>query len=185
MNFSKIHRKIAPILLIPLLLTAVSGLAYRLGRSWFGLDDEFGELMMSLHEGRFLGDGLVPFYVLLMGLGLLGLLITGLVVFRKRRALSRNHPTQNWRRYHYMVALAAALPLLISLLTGIAYRLGVNWFGVSEESAEILLVIHQGAYLGSALKPFYVLGLGLSLLALIITGLQMLGVLRQWPSFSR
>ncbi len=53
MNLRKLHRQTAPILFIPLLLTALTGVAYRIGRSWFGLPKEFGNFMMLLHEGRF------------------------------------------------------------------------------------------------------------------------------------
>ena len=36
MNFRKLHRKIAPILFLPLLLSALTGISYRIGRSWRG-----------------------------------------------------------------------------------------------------------------------------------------------------
>lgn len=181
LNFSKIHRKIAPILLLPLLLTALTGLAFRIGRSWFGVSDKLGDTILKIHEGGFLGATLVPFYVLLMGLGLLGLLVTGLSIFNSRRNLPRPQTTPDWRRYHYTFALIGGLPLLLALLTGIAYRLGENWFGLSEEVGEILLDIHQGAYLGSALRPFYVLVLGGSLVILLVSGVQMMGFLRHLP----
>lgn len=56
MNLKKLHRKIAPIVFIPLMLSAVTGIAYRVGKSWFGLSKGFGNGMMMLHEGRFLGE---------------------------------------------------------------------------------------------------------------------------------
>ena len=71
LNFRKYHRKIAPILFIPLLLSAFTGISYRISRTWFGISDDFGESILALHEGKFLGKPLVPFYVLLVGLGLL------------------------------------------------------------------------------------------------------------------
>ncbi len=37
MNWRKLHRFIAPILLLPILLTTITGVAYRVGRSWFGM----------------------------------------------------------------------------------------------------------------------------------------------------
>ena len=40
------------------------------------------------------------------------------------------------------------------------YRLGQAWFGLPPEQAALWLRIHQGAYLGPFLKPFYVLLLG-------------------------
>lgn len=82
MNPRKLHRKIAPILFLPLLLSALTGVSYRIGRSWFGLSNEFGNLMMTIHEGRYLGKPLVPIYVLLTGLGLIGIVITGISMLK-------------------------------------------------------------------------------------------------------
>ena len=89
MNWRKIHRFIAPILFLPLLLTTITGVIYRVGRSWFGMSKELGKVFLDIHQGAFLGADLRTFYVLLDGLGLIGLIITGLVMSgmfgRKRR----------------------------------------------------------------------------------------------------
>lgn len=150
-----------------------------------GLSDELGETILKIHQGGFLGEALVPFYLLLIGLGLLGLLLTGLIIFNGHYQRPRTHTTPDWRRYHYTAALIGGLPLFLDLLTGIAYGLAENWFALPKDVGEILLDIHQGAYLGSALRPFYVLILGLSLLTLAISGVQMMGFLRRIPGFSR
>ncbi len=84
-NARKLHRKIAPILFLPLLLSALTGLAYRIGRSWFGLSDKFGDFMMLIHEARYLGKPLVPVYVLLTGLGLAVMIATGLVMLQNNK----------------------------------------------------------------------------------------------------
>ncbi|MFZ1029345.1 MAG: PepSY domain-containing protein [Limnoraphis robusta] len=177
MNLRKLHRKIAPILFIPLLISALTGVAYRIGRSWFGLSDEFGDLMMFLHEGRFLGKPIVPIYVLLVGLGLLGMIVSGLVLVKQRK---QSKPVKlNERRLHQILAPIAFLPLGISAITGVGYRLGKAWFGLSSDQIGFLLKIHQGSYLGSALKPIYVLLVGVSLVAMLVTGIQMLGIFRK------
>ena len=88
MNWRKIHRFIAPILFLPLLLTTVTGVTYRLGRSWFGMSKDFAKVFLDIHQGAFLGADLRSFYVLLNGLGLVGLIVTGIVmsgVFGKKR----------------------------------------------------------------------------------------------------
>lgn len=74
--------------------------------------------------------------------------------------------------------MIAFLPLFVSAITGIAYRLGRAWFALSSQQASILLRIHQGSYLGN-FKAVYVLLVGLSLLALLITGIQMTGIFRK------
>jgi hypothetical protein len=81
LNWRKIHRFIAPILFLPILLTTVTGVAYRLGRSWFKIpkgEGSLAETLLSIHQGGFLGEQLRPYYVLLDGLGLVGLLVTGM-----------------------------------------------------------------------------------------------------------
>ncbi|MCU0524532.1 MAG: PepSY domain-containing protein [Elainella sp. Prado103] len=76
-QFRKLHQTIAPIVLLPLLVTVLTGVTYRLGKSWFGLSREQVHWLMVLHEGEYLGQTLEPLYVLLNGLGLLWMLVTG------------------------------------------------------------------------------------------------------------
>ncbi len=95
----KYHRTIAPVVLLPLLLTVCTGLGYRLGRDWLGLSRDQVHFLMSLHEGEYLGPQLKSFYVLANGLGVLWMLITGATMvwqnlwqtwLRWRRASSSN-----------------------------------------------------------------------------------------------
>ena len=44
LNWRKVHRFIAPILFLPLLLTTITGVAYRLGRSWFDIPFSAGDV---------------------------------------------------------------------------------------------------------------------------------------------
>jgi hypothetical protein len=83
----KLHRTLAPIVLLPLVITVTTGVTYRLSKDWFGLTRDQVHFLMTLHEGEYLGSTLEPFYVLLNGLGLLWMLVTGGVMafqhFRK------------------------------------------------------------------------------------------------------
>lgn len=79
-DIRKVHRKLAPFIFLPLLLSALTGVSYRIGKSWFGLGDNFGEAMMVIHQGTWLGPQLRPFYVLLNALGAIGMIITGIVM---------------------------------------------------------------------------------------------------------
>jgi uncharacterized iron-regulated membrane protein len=184
MNLRKLHRKSAPIVFIPLFLTALTGVAYRLGRSWFEIPNEVAGFLMTIHEGRFLGAPLVPVYVLLMGVGLLGMIVTGLSLLKRKRQASNLKGKVDFRQVHRVLAPLAFLPLLMSAATGIAYRLGKDWLGLSSDQAAVLLRLHQGSYLGSSLKPFYVLCVGVGLIGLLITGIQMSSIFRQRKSQS-
>lgn len=179
MNWRKLHRKLAPILFMPLLFTALTGIGYRIGKSWLGLPDEFGKLMMKIHEGQFLGQRLVPVYVLLMGSGLLGLVASGLLMMKPRKHYTQLQVNQlNSRKLHQLLAPIAFLPFAVSALTGIAYRVGTAWVGLPSGQAKLLLNIHQGTYLGATLRPLYILFIGVSLVVMLISGIQMLTLWR-------
>jgi hypothetical protein len=185
LNFQKIHRKIAPILFIPLFASALTGVAYRLGRSWFGISNELADFFMVIHQGEYLGKPLVPLYILLVGLGLLGMVITGLIM---SRLFSENRPLPKssklvFRKVHRILAPIAFLPLAVTAVTGIIFRLGTSWFGMPSEQAAIFLRIHQGTYLGAAIRPFYILLVGLGLIAMLVTGIKMTGIFRKKVKF--
>jgi hypothetical protein len=76
----KLHRAIAPIVILPLFVTVTTGVGYRLSKDWFGLSRDQVHFLMTLHEGEYLGHTLEPLYVLLNGLGLLWMLTTGSVM---------------------------------------------------------------------------------------------------------
>jgi hypothetical protein len=76
-QFRQFHQTVAPIVLLPLLVTVLTGVTYRLGKSWLGWSREQAHVLMMIHEGEYLGQTLEPFYVLLNGLGALWMLITG------------------------------------------------------------------------------------------------------------
>ena len=75
------HANLAPLVLAPLLITAGSGVAYRLLRDWGGWGRDRAHGLMVVHEGEWLkplmGEGAETFYVLLNGLGLLWMLGSG------------------------------------------------------------------------------------------------------------
>jgi uncharacterized iron-regulated membrane protein len=105
------------------------------------------------------------------------MIVSGLVLVKQRK---QSKPVKlNERRLHQILAPIAFLPFGISAITGVGYRLGKAWFGLSSDQIGFLLKIHQGSYLGSALKPIYVLLVGVSLVAMLVTGIQMLGIFRK------
>ena len=97
-SWRELHRSLAPVVVLPLLLTVTTGLGYRLLRDWGGVGRDQAHLLMVLHEGEWLqhwlGHGGETLYVLLNGLGLLWMLATGcgLLWQRLRRALRKAQP---------------------------------------------------------------------------------------------
>jgi hypothetical protein len=88
------HAALAPIVLAPLLLTACTGVAYRVLRDWLGWERDRAHGLMTLHEGEWLKPLLGPhgetLYVVLNGLGLLWMVGTGITLLwqRLRRGIS-------------------------------------------------------------------------------------------------
>ncbi len=169
----KFHRLLAPWLVIPLLLTLVSGVAYRLGRAWLGITKETGGKILDVHTGAWLGTTGSVLYVILVGSGLLALIGTGFYLVLKSRAKG------NPRVLHRLLGAVFLLPLAASAITGIAFKVGEEWFHFPDSTLSLLMTIHQGSWLGKAAVPFYVLTIGLGLLILAITGLQMTGIFRR------
>ncbi len=81
------HALVAPVVLLPLLITVTSGMSYRLLRDWGGLGREQAHILMVLHEGEWLGPRGETLVVALNGLGLLWMLISGSALL-----------LQKWRR---------------------------------------------------------------------------------------
>lgn len=48
---------------------------------------------------------------------------------------------QQLRKFHKTIAPIVLLPLLITVFTGVTYRLGKNWFGLSRDKVHFLMVI--------------------------------------------
>ena len=80
----RLHGAMAPVVLTPLLLTVCSGMAYRLLKDWGGLGRDQVHWLMVLHEGEWLGHAGEPIYVLLNGLGLLWMLVSGGLMLSQR-----------------------------------------------------------------------------------------------------
>lgn len=185
LNASRLHRRAAPILYLPLLVTSVTGVVYRVGRNRFGLSEEVGTWMLRLHDGRALSDRLAPLYVLCVGIGLITLLATGISLFiqrRKRPQSTASSPKLSFRtlprRLHSLLSPVLFLPLLVSAVTGIVYQVGKAWLGLDDKYVKVFLRIHEGQYLSPKLHLVYISLIGLGLIALLLTGLPMLGIWR-------
>jgi len=86
--FRKYHRQIAIALCIPLFLTVVTGMGRTIADEWLH-QDELSVFLIKLHTMEILH--LEKIYPILDGLGLIGLLITGMSMtglFRQRPSKS-------------------------------------------------------------------------------------------------
>lgn len=84
-SFRRYHRLIAIVLSLPLFLTVLTGMGYTIADEWLH-QEELGEFLMALHTMKILR--LDEIYPILDGLGLVGLLVTGISMtglFRKKR----------------------------------------------------------------------------------------------------
>lgn len=79
-----------------------------------------------------------------------------------------------YRRLHGLIAPVVLTPLLLTVCTGMAYRLLKDWAGLSNDQVHLLMVLHEGEWLGSWFKSVYVLLNGLGLLWMLATGAGML-----------
>lgn len=81
----RIHRLLSIILLLPLTASALTGILFKLGEDWFHFSDGTLSVLMSIHQGSWLGKELRPYYILFIGLGLLVLGIYGWLLAKNRR----------------------------------------------------------------------------------------------------
>ena len=163
-----LHRSISLWLAAPLALFALTGMTYRIGRTWFGMSRDNGHEVLDAHTGMWLGTEGSLVYASMAGLGLLALTISGAVLLWKARAKA------GARRWHRIIAWMLVLPLFATAVTGLLHHYGELVFGFGKPIQSLLMNIHQGGWLGTKGRPFYVLWQGLGLLVLIVTGLSLL-----------
>jgi uncharacterized iron-regulated membrane protein len=78
------------------------------------------------------------------------------------------------RRWHAAAAPIVLTPLLLTVCSGMAYRLLKDWGGLERDRVHWLMVLHEGEWLGQAGEPVYVLLNGLGLLWMLGTGATLL-----------
>ncbi|MEB3304420.1 MAG: peptidase [Cyanobacteriota bacterium] len=87
-RWKQAHASLAPFVLAPLILTASTGIAYRVVKDWMGWPRDRAHPLMTLHEGEWLKPLFGPhgetLYVVLNGLGLLWMLTTGALMLSQR-----------------------------------------------------------------------------------------------------
>ncbi|HEY9630178.1 MAG TPA: peptidase [Coleofasciculaceae cyanobacterium] len=89
--FRKYHRSLAIILCLPIALTVITGILASITQNWTFVDTGLSSnLMLKIHTGEIFH--LEAIYPLLNGLGLIGLLITGMSMTSLFNKKSRSTP---------------------------------------------------------------------------------------------
>jgi len=83
-------------------------------------------------------------------------------------------PLLRARELHRALAPWVLMPLLVTMTSGVSYRLARDWFGCSREQVHWLMVMHEGEWMGSSLEPVFVLLNALGLLWMLVTGASIL-----------
>ena len=82
------------------------------------------------------------------------------------------------RELHRSVAPFVLAPLLVTVFSGVSYRLARDWFGASRDQVHWLMALHEGERLGATLEPVVDLLNAIGLLWMLVTGAGML--IGQW-----
>ena len=90
------------------------------------------------------------------------------------------------RQAHASLAPFVLAPLLLTVISGVSYRLLRDWAGLDRDQAHLLMVLHEGEWLKGWFGPngetVYVLLNGLGLLWMLASGASMAWqrLQRQW-----
>ncbi len=85
-----------------------------------------------------------------------------------------------FRKYHRTLSIILCLPLLLTVLTGIAATMVGEWSLTLGLSRRVLMELHTGEIFH--LQGIYPILNGLGLLGLLITGISMSGLFKPRPS---
>ena len=83
-NSRQLHKILAPWIFLPLLISALTGLFYRISKDILGFSRDEVHWLMSLHEGEWLGENGELIYVILNSLGLIWMIFSGLGILSKK-----------------------------------------------------------------------------------------------------
>jgi GGDEF domain-containing protein len=152
------------------LITSLTGIILGLGNRLGILPTVVINALLIIHQGKFLGDKLTAYYVLLLGLGVLVIGLNILIKVRDILISKRAEPiTVN---IYKIVALVLVFPLGVCVGTGVAYRLGTDWLDMTSQQTAIFWSMHSGTPLTMILGVSYTLVTGFSLILLSIIGVE-------------
>jgi uncharacterized iron-regulated membrane protein len=89
---------------------------------------------------------------------------------------------RSFRKYHRVLAVIMALPLGLTILTGLGYTIFEDWLHI-DGLGHFLIELHTGEILG--LEDLYPVLNGLGAIGLVITGITMSGLMKRRRSQPR
>lgn len=164
-SFRVLYRQLLSILYWCLLVTTLTGIIISLNNYLIPLPIFIRKVLVSLHQGAFLGSKIAPVYILLLGLGILALGLK--VIIEGRYSLLFQKLPFGIANVGRIIALLLVIPLAVCVQTGVAYRLATDWFGISSDKTAELLFVHGGAYFGAQLATVYLLAVSVALIILL------------------
>ena len=194
-TFRYIHSTIAVVAVLPLLLTLLTGFAYRFSRGVLHSEKANVKWLMDLHTMSTLS--LHTVYPLLVALLTCIMAATGVQLGSLAKALQRlragragawsaviSLPTKyNLRTVHRISTTLLLLPLALTALTGAVWTVQQHYLAYPREQSSWLMYIHQGSYLSEIRGPvIYTASLLLLTLPALLSGLTLLPLWRQWRS---
>jgi GGDEF domain-containing protein len=170
--FRKLNLQIAPILLFPLLMTSLTGIIIGLGNRSGIFPPVLIDALLLIHQGGVLGQKLIPFYVLFLGLGVLAIGLNILIKVRESLLSRSVKPSRARVNLYKIVALILVFPLGVCIQTGVAIRLGTDWLGMTSQQTAIFESMHTGTQLPMMIGTCYTLVTGFGLILLSIVGIE-------------
>ena len=193
-TFRYIHSTVALVAVLPLLLTLLTGFAYRFSRGVLHSEKANVKWLLDLHSMSTLS--LHTVYPLLVALLTLIMAATGMPLGSLAKALQRlragrsgvwsafvSLPNKyNLRTAHRMSTTLLMLPLSLTALTGAVWTVQQHYLGYSHDDSGWLMAIHQGSYLApdSRGPVFYTALLLLLTLPALLSGVTLLPQWSEW-----
>lgn len=163
-SFRQLFRQLLTILCCCLIVTALTGIILGLGDRLIETPQIVKNSLVAVHQGAFLGNKLSPLYVLLIGLGVFILGFKTVIEGSYNLLFELAQP--GMVNIYRVIALILVIPLALCVETGVAYRLGTDWFGMPNKQTATFLSVHGGSSLGTFLGIIYILLIGSALVAL-------------------
>ena len=165
-SFFALYRQLVKIISCCLLVTTLTGIVIGSNNRLIQLPDRIIKILINLHQGAFLGDKLVSIYVLLLALGVFSLGLKIVAGKNNRPLFGSVAPIV--ADLCRIIGLALTIPLAICVETGLAYRLGTDWLGMSNTQTSGFLSVHGGDFFAKPLDIFYLLAVSTALISLLI-----------------
>ena len=161
-------------LFVPLLLNALTGIAYDVGVHWIGFEKKSLKWLMKLHTGSIIAKWVGVWWPVVLTVSSVVFFITGALMGDGFQKWCARHPTPKTnRQWHRRMAVVALGPLLLVVISGGLFRSMRHILMQSKAEAAWMLAVHSGTYFGLPTTVFPLLTTA-ALLAMMCTGVPMM-----------